>query len=355
MTKPLLTIAIPTFNRAACLRELLGTLADQLKDESRVELLISDNASPDETPPVVQEFADRGVAIRCIRNAENIGPDANFLQCFQQARGKYFWLFSDDDLVAPGGIAKIVSYCESGDYDLMWVSSYGFHGTHTPAPLKAGHDAIDLSDVHAYVKRVHIFFSFISGNIINRDTVLAEGTKRFETLVGSSLMQLAWAYTALNRFSRGLYIREKIIAVRANNTGGYKLFQVFGSTLDRIGREWLQSKSVAQLIMNGAIQRFWPQMLLVYKNSPIAFTDHLKPEEGLTPVFKDNPRYWIFAYPVMKLPRFAARAWVTAVRAVNVLDKILGYPLLEWGIAGPQSPENDKVSPSRERAAAGRE
>jgi abequosyltransferase len=48
--KPLLTIAIPTYNRAGYLKELLSILADQLKDEPRVELIISDNASPDETP-----------------------------------------------------------------------------------------------------------------------------------------------------------------------------------------------------------------------------------------------------------------------------------------------------------------
>ena len=45
-TRPLLTIAIPNFNRAAA----------QLRNEPRVELIISDNASPNETPAVVQDF-----------------------------------------------------------------------------------------------------------------------------------------------------------------------------------------------------------------------------------------------------------------------------------------------------------
>ena len=102
--KPLLTIAIPTYNRAACLKDLLSALADQLKDEPRVELIISDNASPDETPSVVQDFVARGLQVRYIRNAQNIGPDANFLQCFEAARGKYVWVFSDDDLIIPGAV-----------------------------------------------------------------------------------------------------------------------------------------------------------------------------------------------------------------------------------------------------------
>ena len=76
----LLTIAIPTYNRATCLRELLSVLTDQLRHESRVELLISDNASPDQTPAVVKDFVTRGLQVRYIRNTQNIGPDANFLQ-----------------------------------------------------------------------------------------------------------------------------------------------------------------------------------------------------------------------------------------------------------------------------------
>ena len=69
--RPLLTIAIPTYNRAWCLRDLLSSLASQLKDESRVELIVSDNASPDETPSLVQDFVARGLRVRYLRNAEN--------------------------------------------------------------------------------------------------------------------------------------------------------------------------------------------------------------------------------------------------------------------------------------------
>src|SRR5579863_1226934 len=114
--KPLLTIAIPTYNRASFLRELLAVLATELKDEPRVELIVSDNASPDETPSVVQDFIARGLRVGYIRNVQNIGADANFLQCFERARGKYVWIFSDDDLILSGGVAKILSYCEDAEY-----------------------------------------------------------------------------------------------------------------------------------------------------------------------------------------------------------------------------------------------
>ncbi len=333
-TKPLLTIAIPTYNRAGYLKELLSVLADQLRDEPRVELIISDNASPDETPSVVQDFVVRGLRVRYIRNAQNIGPDANFLQCFEQARGKYVWLFSDDDLIIPGGLAKILSYCGTAEYDLIWVSAYPFGKFHKPHAFKTRGDPIEIFDPKAYIKRINVFFTFITGNIINKDTVLGAGPKPFPSLVGTGLMQLGWTYTALNRFACGLYIREKLIAVRENTTGGYKLFQVFGPALATITKSWLESANLGRIVINGTLQRFWPLMLLQYKHNAIAFTDEDDPRSVLAPLFKDNIRYWVFLYPVIVLPSSLATIWVFVIRILNQFDKAAGFPMLYWGVSG---------------------
>lgn len=303
-------------------------LVRQLKDEHRVELIISDNASPDETPSLVQDFVAQGLRLRYLRNAENIGGDANFLQCFEQARGKYVWLFSDDDLIIPGAIAKILAYCEVGEYDLIWVSGYPFREIHQHRAIEAGEDAITISDPREYAKRVHVLFTFISGNIINKDRVLAANPRAFSSLIGTNLVQLGWTYTALNGFVRGLYIREKLIAVRDNNTGGYKLLQVFGPTLERITKNWLKSASLRGIVMNGTVQRFWPLMLLRYKKCAKDFAEEAGPLAVLTPVFGDNARYWAFAYPVIVLPSSLAAAWVFAGRVLNRVDKAAGFPML---------------------------
>ncbi len=327
-SRPLLTIAVPTYNRAWCLKDLLAVLASQLKDEPRVELIISDNASSDETPSLVQDFVAQGLPVRYLRNPENIGPDANFLQCFEEARGKYVWLFSDDDLIIPGALAKILVYCEAAEYDLIWVSAYPFKQIHEPRAVEAGDDVITISDAREYAKRVHVLFTFISGNIINKDRVLAANPTSFSSLVGTCLIQLGWTYTALNGFVRGLYIREKLIAVRENNTGGYKLFQVFGPSLARITKNWVKSASVRGIVMNGTVQRFWPLMLLRYKKCAKDFAQEAGPQAVLTPVFGDNVRYWAFAYPVIVLPSLLAAAWVFAGRVLNRVDKAVGFVML---------------------------
>jgi len=76
--------------------------------------------------------------------------------------------------------------------------------------------------------------------------------------------------------------------------------------------------------------------LLRYKKSAKKFTDEADPRAVLTPVFKDNPRYWVFAYPVIVLPYPIAAMWVFIVRILNRLDKAAGYPMLSsrGGITG---------------------
>lgn len=327
LAKPLLTIAIPTYNRAWCLRELLPVLAEELRDEPRVELIISDNASPDETPSVVQDFVARGLRVRYIRNDQNVGPDANFLQCFEQASGKYVWLFSDDDQIVPGGLARILTYCEAADYDLVWVSGHTFDDFLGPRRLSARKDAIEISDAGAYAKHLHVFFTFISGNIVNKDKVLEAGPRAFSTLIGTGLVQLGWTYTALNGFSRGLYIREKVIAARQNNSGGYQYSRVFGSTLASVTNSWL-SPNLARIVMNGTVQRLWPLILLKYRKHSPEFAGEPDPRKVLTPVFGDNIRYWLFAYPVTVLPSFLAGVWVFMGRILNRIDKAVGFPML---------------------------
>ena len=81
--------------------------------------------------------------------------------------------------------------------------------------------------------------------------------------------------------------------------------------------------------MNGTVQRFWPLILLEYKKSAITFSEEAEPQVVLTPLFKGNIRYWVFACPGIVLPSFLARAWVFATRILNRLDKAAGFPMLD--------------------------
>ena len=110
---PLVSICVPTFNRSRYLTSLLESLLVQLDGfPYPYELVIADNASPDDTGAVVQRFADR-LPIRYIRHDENIGCFANVQFVMMQAAGRYVIYLSDDDCLLGEPVAATIARMEA--------------------------------------------------------------------------------------------------------------------------------------------------------------------------------------------------------------------------------------------------
>lgn len=94
---PRFTIAIPTFNRAALLKGCVTSALSQTYPD--FEVVVSDNASQDDTQDVLRQFCDR--RLRIVRQDANIGLIPNWNACLAAAKGDYIVILSDDDRVAP--------------------------------------------------------------------------------------------------------------------------------------------------------------------------------------------------------------------------------------------------------------
>jgi hypothetical protein len=93
---PLVTIAIPTYNRARTY--LRGCLESALRQRyANLEILVADNGSTDDTEAVVRGYNDG--RIRYCRQPKNIAPNDNFNFCAQEARGAYLLLLLDDEQI----------------------------------------------------------------------------------------------------------------------------------------------------------------------------------------------------------------------------------------------------------------
>ncbi|HZQ42551.1 MAG TPA: glycosyltransferase family 2 protein [Acidobacteriaceae bacterium] len=326
--KPLLTIAIPTYNRSRYLRELLSVLHEQVVKQPDVELIISDNASPDDTSAVVAEFQQRGLSVRYMRNAENIGADANFLQCFAEARGKYFWLFGDDDVLLPGALRLLTERLASHTYDLVYVNSFPMESSTALNAVQGPLTVKESASASEFASKVHIYMTFITGNIIRKEAALRGLESPASELRNSNLLQLGWTYAALNEYHQGLVVEDKLIGARVDNTGGYKLLEVFGPALHTVTYSRVKDPRIRAIIMNAAIQRFWPGMLMSYRLKAHNFSREAAPEIVLGSVFGNNWRYWFFTAPIIRLPSALAKVWFLAVRIINRLDRASGYLLL---------------------------
>jgi glycosyltransferase involved in cell wall biosynthesis len=106
MTYPLVTIGIPTYNRAdGFLRDAIQSALDQ--SYKNVEIIVSDNCSRDNTSNLVNAFKDS--RIQYYRHKVNIGANNNFNFCLNQAGGDFFHLLSDDDLIDPDFVETCIS------------------------------------------------------------------------------------------------------------------------------------------------------------------------------------------------------------------------------------------------------
>lgn len=111
MLLPLVSVGIPTYNRPEGLKETLNRLKQQTY--SQIEIIISDNCSPDERVQTIGlEAAKHDSRIRFYRQKENIEAEPNFNFVFNQARGKYFMWMSDDDVFEANYIEVLVDFLE---------------------------------------------------------------------------------------------------------------------------------------------------------------------------------------------------------------------------------------------------
>lgn len=138
-TKPLLSICIPTFNRAELLEVCLATVVPQLIPLAQeVECIISDNASPDHTAQVVDRFS-KIFPIRYYRNQFNIGIIANITRCTSElAAGDYVLLIGDDDALTEGAVSRMLDQLRLENSPDMIALNVGYRPRdQRPAPDNA--------------------------------------------------------------------------------------------------------------------------------------------------------------------------------------------------------------------------
>lgn len=105
---------MPTYRRAALVDAQLAWFAGAVEGrEGRVELLVSDNCSPDETPKVCERWrqtlgARRGLRTRFHRQERNVGAIRNIAWCMREAAGDYVWIVGDDDAIEPTALGFVI-------------------------------------------------------------------------------------------------------------------------------------------------------------------------------------------------------------------------------------------------------
>jgi abequosyltransferase len=172
-----LSIPIPVYNFAAFLPETLASILSQERVDE-VEVLVVDGASTDSTPELMARICTEHPNVRYHRLPEKGGIDRDMAKSVELADSEYCWLFSGDDIMAPGALRAVLRDIETGDdvYILKHMECFKDMSPLMEYPVLQPDVAgvFELSDQAqrmGYFKRAmnsEAFFSFMGGLVVKR-------------------------------------------------------------------------------------------------------------------------------------------------------------------------------------------
>jgi tetratricopeptide (TPR) repeat protein len=180
----LLTIAVPTYNRARQITGLLECLEREIEavPAGDVAVLVSDNASEDGTGAVLADWAATRPWLRVHRQPENLGAAGNVRWLGANAPDSdYVWMFGDDDRLVPGSLPAVLEMLREVRPTWLflphnWVNLEGEVIPGSPAP-----DAIQRFDSAGELWRAyHHWLTFLSASVLRADK-LREAVESVDT------------------------------------------------------------------------------------------------------------------------------------------------------------------------------
>jgi abequosyltransferase len=219
-----LSICIPTLNRAVFLKETLENVISEAGDN--VEIVIVDGASTDNTTEMVQKLNEKFANIVYYRGETNMGVDRDMAKTIELARGDYCWMLSDDDLLKPGAINRILKEIESGCeiylcnvtacsltmkpiYDNYWLSR------EVKDRVFNLHEKSEMIQYCNDANSIGAFFSYMSSIILRREEWNKKGYNY--DFDGSAYALASSLLSFIKNSCRLKYIRDSLVLWRNDN------------------------------------------------------------------------------------------------------------------------------------------
>jgi abequosyltransferase len=222
----LLSITIPTYNRANFLRINLEQLKVELQtiEEGLVEIIVSDNCSEDDTTSVIEELQKQGLKLQYVRNERNMGWGFNFFQCFNLARGRYVHILSDDDLLSEGSMKIIVEELQRKEYGVVCLQAYGYDIDFRKELPPTGGSYEEFADFNSFFYGSMPLMTLLSASIFNKSLIRDVDTTKIDP---GNFAHLHLILRAAASAKYNLFVNKYLIASKRNNSSNYNYTKVF--------------------------------------------------------------------------------------------------------------------------------
>ena len=215
MNNKLLSICIPTYNRAEVLNQTLDALFTNPEfDPNKIEVIVSDNCSTDNTKEIVSKYP----LVRYYYNSENV-KDRNFSIVLSYATGSYIRLHNDTLSFEKGALNAILEMIKKHLKDKCNLFFYGNMFLNQNCQKT-------ITSKESFIKEVSFFSTWIANfGIWREDFLLMENKERYADL---QFTQVDWSYQIVKNIKNtNIYFGEYYKVEAPNKKGGYNVFDTF--------------------------------------------------------------------------------------------------------------------------------
>lgn len=294
-SKPLLSICIPTYNRAEYLKMTLESIVNQdaFLSSNAVEIVVSDNNSDDDTELVVRNLQEKyPFRIKYNKNKKNI-LDANFTAVLNRASGKFRKLHNDTLPFLQGALSEMVEIVNKNSYERPVL--FFLNSTQPKHFCKEYCDATLCSNVDEFLKSASYYVTWIGAFGIWEDDMAF--WNKYQCYSSTHLIQTKVLFSIIEEKNKKSVIINKIIfySVAPKKKGGYSITKVFCNNYLGICTEYLDSGSLSLCTFEEEKKR-----LMLYHLIPCCFNFFTKYNfithdffEHTYPYYRKNLYYYI--------------------------------------------------------------
>jgi len=328
-----LSFCIPTFNRAFLLGYTIESIINQANDE--VEIVISDNASEDNTEEIVKSYQKIFSKITYFRQERNLGFDKNLLNAVKLAQGEYCWLMGSDDVIRPGAINRMLKELKEGfdiylcnrtwcSFELVPIVDNFWLSKRIPDRC---FNLSNKNELNCYLNSsmsLGALFGFMSSDVFKREKW--NNVNFNESFLGTAYSHVYMLLSFIKKGSCRLkYIKESLVFCRGFNDsfGGHGQVKRFELDIDGhslLAEEFFSEDVNLQNMFLKVITRMYPwQFVATVRTNCENINKWLMLEKKLKSV--GYPGYMLFIYRYTKLV-------ILMARFIKAKFKRIYYPLL---------------------------
>ena len=308
----LLTLALPVYNGEECILETLNSILiakQKLTEEEMrmLEIVISDNNSNDKTSSVIQNFLNNKSDIHYYRNKNNMGFDANIDTLVKYSRAKYIWFLGCGEVVKKDTLSRLLNKLNSDieytnillEFDIYDENKRTI--TDTKVFNFKNEILIKSKNDFSYPK----YGQAISSNIINR--------KKWLMTINNKLIVDGWVHIerildmiALDNNAKSLLLPNPFFTLFREKNGWWTRPNRYMFLLSHIEvLQSMKSKGFNQQVVSNLIskQSRFALLIIIIESRMHGMNFNTKVFNDMLKVFKYDCFFWIFAFPLLIVPK----------------------------------------------------